>query len=132
MYLPYWTNSNIKRNRKLYIWFIILTMCAGLASRKFSDWLPNFLSLYLGDTLWALLVFLLLGFIWAQKSSFRIGVAALLFAYAIEFSQCYHAPWIDQIRDTTFGGLILGYGFLWSDLICYTVGIFLGVILELF
>ena len=48
----------------------------------------------------------------------------------IEISQLYHAPWIDSIRATTLGGLILGFGFLWSDLICYTVGIVIGAIID--
>lgn len=33
------------------------------------------------------------------------------FLFVIEFSQLYHAEWIDQIRDTSLGGLVLGYGF---------------------
>jgi hypothetical protein len=42
----------------------------------------------------------------------------------------YHAGWIDAIRATRLGGLILGYGFLWSDLVCYAAGVGLGAILE--
>jgi hypothetical protein len=42
----------------------------------------------------------------------------------------YHANWIDTIRKTTLGGLILGYGFLWSDLLAYAIGIAAGVIIE--
>ncbi|MGC1717640.1 MAG: DUF2809 domain-containing protein [Isosphaeraceae bacterium] len=42
----------------------------------------------------------------------------------------YHAPWIDSIRQTTLGGLILGFGFLWSDLACYAVGVVLGVLVD--
>jgi hypothetical protein len=49
----------------------------------------------------------------------------------VELSQLYHAPWIDSIRQTTLGGLILGFGFLWTDLACYAFGVGLGVLLEL-
>ena len=56
---------------------------------------------------------------------------AMAFSVAIELSQLYHAPWIDSIRQTTLGGLILGFGFLWSDLACYAAGVGIGVILEL-
>jgi hypothetical protein len=41
-----------------------------------------------------------------------------------------HGPWIDLIRRTMLGGLALGYGFLWSDLACYAVGVGLGVVIE--
>ena len=43
----------------------------------------------------------------------------------------YHAPWIDSIRRTTLGGLVLGFGFVWSDLACYAVGVGLGILIEL-
>ncbi|MEC1172420.1 DUF2809 domain-containing protein, partial [Bacillus paralicheniformis] len=38
----------------------------------------------------------------------------------------YHAPWIDAIRAVPLGGLILGYGFLCSDLLAYVLGISAG------
>ncbi len=41
-------------------------------------------------------------------------------------------PWIDSVRQTTIGGLILGFGFLWSDLACYAAGVGLGVVIERF
>ena len=42
----------------------------------------------------------------------------------------YHAPWIDSIRRTTPGGLVLGFDFVWSDLACYAVGVGLGILIE--
>ncbi|CKH20539.1 Protein of uncharacterised function (DUF2809) [Streptococcus pneumoniae] len=45
-------------------------------------------------------------------------------------SQLYHAEWIDNIRATTLGGLVLGYGFLWSDLVAYTIGVGVGFLFE--
>ena len=51
---------------------------------------------------------------------------ALVFCYLIEVSQLYQGEWLNQIRRTTLGGLILGYGFLWRDLLSYTVGVLLG------
>ena len=60
----------------------------------------------------------------------RVSVTALLFAFTIELSQLYHSAWLDQIRHTRAGGLILGYGFLWSDLLCYGIGVAVGSILE--
>ena len=55
---------------------------------------------------------------------------AMAFSVAVELSQLYHAPWIDSIRHTTLGGLILGFGFVWSDLVCYALGVGLGVLVE--
>lgn len=116
--------------RLLLILALVLTIALGLASR--TVWIPSpaLLRAYAGDTLWALAVYWSFSFIWTKKSPAVIAAWSLLTAYAVEFSQLYHAPWIDRIRHTTLGGLLLGFTFLWSDLICYTVGVALGVALD--
>ena len=119
-----------QRNRWLYALLIIIVIALGLASRKFSHALPNWLASYAGDTLWALMVFFIIGFIFVRRSTLWVGVTALVFSFTIEISQFYHAPWIDAVRDTRIGALVLGFGFLWSDLICYTAGIIIGILLE--
>jgi hypothetical protein len=58
------------------------------------------------------------------------AVISLGLAFLVEISQLYHAPWIDSIRQTTLGALVLGFGFLWTDLVCYTVGIATGSLTE--
>lgn len=118
------------RCRIIYAFIIFIVIMLGLASRSYSDLLPIFISKYAGDTLWALMVFLLIGFIFPYKSSFEIAIIALIFSFSIELSQLYHAPWIDNIRQYRLGGLILGYSFIWSDLVCYSMGIMMGILGE--
>lgn len=92
--------------------------------------MPPFVLLYVGDAIWAMLVFWLACFLkpdWPLK--YRVA-AALTFAYAIEFSQLYQAAWLNQIRQTRLGGLILGFSFLPSDLVAYTIGIAVGALLD--
>lgn len=120
----------MKRNRIVYLILVALTVLAGLSSRIFSNVLPSWVQLYLGDVLWALMVFFILGFIFRRKSTWWIAMVALLFSFLIEFSQLYHAEWIDALRRTKIGGLILGFGFLWSDLVCYSIGVSAGVMFE--
>ena len=122
----------MQRSRPLWLVLIVLVMGLGLASRHFRASLPSFIAEYSGDTLWALMVFLITGFLWAKGKTVQVAGAALAFAYAIEISQLYHAPWIDAIRHTTLGALVLGFGFLWSDLVCYTVGVGIGAALDFF
>ena len=62
-----------------------------------------------------------------EKGGLCVGIGL---SYLIEISQLYHAPWIDAIRATALGGLVLGFGFLWSDILCYTVGVLLGIIVD--
>ena len=119
----------MRRNRILYLILTIITIILGLLSRKVQG-LPQIISSYSGDALWALMIFFLFSFLFNKKSTIFILVISILFSDGIEISQLYHAPWIDSIRATTLGGLILGFGFLWSDLICYTVGIVIGAIID--
>lgn len=121
---------NYRRNRLLYGLMIVIVIALGLLSRKMAYAIPQFLNAYLGDALWALMIFIGFGFIFRYMKTKKIALMAIAFCYLIEISQLYHAPWIDSIRKTTLGGLVLGYGFLWSDLLAYAIGIAAGVILE--
>ena len=120
----------MRRNRLLYLLLTIIVMILGLLSRKISG-LPKIIELYSGDILWALMIFLIIAFIFNRKSTIFIISWAIIFSYIIEISQLYHVPWIDSIRNTTLGGLILGFGFLWSDLVCYTIGVIIGIIIDI-
>ena len=115
------------RSRVAYAAILVLVIAAGLGSRVFGRYLPAFVAAYGGDTLYATMAFVLFGIAAPRWSTVRVGVAALASSCAIEVSQLYHAPWIDAIRATLPGALVLGYGFLWSDLACYVAGVALGV-----
>ncbi|AHK38837.1 TPA: DUF2809 domain-containing protein [Bacillus anthracis] len=121
---------NTKRNRLLYATFTIIVIILGLSSRKFAFALPELLNDYLGDALWALMIFIGFGFLFPKIETKKLAFISLIFCYGIEMSQLYHAEWIDNIRATTLGGLVLGYGFLWSDLVAYTIGIGVGFLFE--
>lgn len=121
---------NTKRNRLLYAMFTILVIILGLSSRKFAFALPALLNDYLGDALWALMIFIGFGFLFPKIEMKKLAFISLIFCYGIEVSQLYHAEWIDNIRATTLGGLVLGYGFLWSDLVAYTIGVGVGFLFE--
>ncbi|MDM5428091.1 DUF2809 domain-containing protein [Bacillus mycoides] len=121
---------NTKRNRLLYAVFTIVVIILGLSSRKFAFALPDLLNDYLGDALWALMIFTGFGFLFPKIETKKLTFISLIFCYGIEISQLYHAPWIDNIRATTIGGLVLGYGFLWSDVVAYTIGVGVGMLWE--
>ena len=120
----------MRRNRLLYLILTIIVIILGLLSRKIEN-LPEIISLYSGDILWALMIFLIIAFIFNKKSTIFTISWAIIFSYSIEISQLYHEPWIDAMRNTTLGGLILGFGFLWSDLVCYTIGILIGIVIDI-
>ena len=121
---------NTKRNRVVYALFTIVVIILGLSSRKFAFALPHLLNDYLGDALWALMIFTGFGFLFPKTETKKLAFISLMFCYGIEASQLYHAEWIDNIRATTLGGLVLGYGFLWSDVVAYTIGVGVGILCE--
>lgn len=117
--------------RATYVLLTLPVIALGLGSRRFGSSLPEFIATYTGDTLWALAALLGLSVLAPRMPLVRRAAIALLFSFAIEISQLYHAPWIDSIRGTVPGALILGSGFLWSDLACYTVGVLIGALGEI-
>ena len=120
----------IKRNRILYAILIIATIGLGLASR--ADFIPKLIYPFFGDILYSLMIFFIIGFIFTDFSSLKIALISIGICYIIELSQFYEANWIVEIRNNKLGGLLLGYGFLWSDLINYLVGGALGFSIEYF
>ena len=114
-----------------YLLCTAVVIVLGLASRRYGNHLPPFLAEYAGDTLWALLVFLGISALRPNARLWRRGAMALVIAFLVEISQLYHAPWIDGIRATKLGGLVLGFGFLWTDLVCYAVGVGIGIFFDI-
>lgn len=118
------------RNRKMYFKLILVVMGLGILSRKLSYLLPNFVNTYLGDAIWAAMIYVMMAFVFANKRPKQVAVFSLLFCFAIELSQLYQAPWINAIRHTTLGALVLGSGFLWSDLLAYALGVGIAFLIE--
>ena len=113
------------RSRGTYLILIFFTIIIGLLSRHFTG-----IPLFIGDVLWALMVYFLFRFLFLSTRIRFVVTASLLFCYAIEFSQLYKAPWIENLRHTFLGHLILGSTFMWTDLICYTAGIIFGLLID--
>lgn len=109
---------------------LALTIALGLASRRFPMWQPVWVATYAGDVLWATMVYWWLALIAPGARTVVLAGCSLAIAWGVEFSQLLHAPWFDSLRATTPGALVLGQGFLWSDLVCYTVGVMLAVAVD--
>ncbi len=122
----------IKSRRKplIQVTLIALVCVLGISSRRYARALPEFIAAYAGDTLWALAAVLGFGLVLPRASTRTVALLAMSLSVAVEISQLYHTPWIDSVRRTTLGGLILGFGFLWSDLVCYSAGVGMGILID--
>lgn len=109
-----------------YAALLATTVLLGLATRRFPSAFPAVVAQFAGDTLWAAMVFWLAALIRRSATTTHLALASIAIAFAVEFSQLHHAPWLDALRATRPGALVLGQGFLWSDLACYTVGVALA------
>jgi len=110
---------------------LCLVVTAGLFSRSdAAHILPQFVQNYAGDTLWAVALYLVLALRSPVAKADELMLISLIIAFGIEFSQLYQADWINAVRRTVPGGLILGFGFKWSDLLCYSAGIFAVFVID--
>ena len=114
------------KQRIKYGILIIITIILGLLSRHIGG-----ITLFIGDILWATMVYFGFRFLFISKPLKYIVATSLLFCYAIEFSQLYQAPWINNVRHTLIGALVLGEVFGWGDMLSYTVGVAIGVGVEM-
>lgn len=120
------------KRRIVYGLTVVVVMLLGLSSRKFSTSLPPFVADHFGDALWAAMVYFGLRFLFVEKSPRYTALVSLLFCFAIEFSQLYQAPWLNQIRQSTLGALVLGKGFLTIDLLRYFAGVLLAWLADVY
>lgn len=109
---------------KLFL-LILLIIAAGLLSRKVTA-----LPAGTGDACYAMMMFFMIRFLLLHKTTRFIALLSLAVCFLIECSQLYQAPWIQAVRHTLPGRLILGQGFLWTDLIAYLIGVLLAAFVE--
>ena len=118
-----------KTKRLIYFLLIILTIPLGLATRSSNANIPELIKVYGGDVLSATCIFFGVRFLAPRKSLSKIAAITYLICICIETLQLYQAPWIQKVRHTYPFGILLGYGFLWSDWVCYAIGVILALII---
>lgn len=115
-----------RRGPLLVATFVVVVL--GLACR--TPLSPSFAELYLGDVLWGALFFLLFAVWQPSAPSWGLGLVAVAATELIEVSQLYREPWAEDLRGTKLGGLLLGHGFSWSDVLCVALGAGLAALFD--
>ena len=119
----------VERPLRSYLAVMALITLLGLPARSIPDYLPGWYVGYFGDYLWAMLILFILA-VATKASTTRAFVLAVSITYAIEISQLFHPPWLERLRGVKVFALVLGFGFLWSDILAYTLGIATGAALD--
>lgn len=118
------------RAKIIYACAVLLAIALGLCSRAYGDRLPTLVANHLGDALWASMIYFSCRVLFTRQPLWLSLVLSLGFCFGIELSQLYQREWINGVRDTVVGGLILGKGFLWIDLLRYSAGILFVHVLD--
>jgi hypothetical protein len=106
--------------RLAYLTAVFVTIAAGLISRKALP--PSFLDPYLGDALYALMIYWGFRFCFTKQPKTVALFGAVVFCWIVEISQLFSPTWLTENRHSTLGALVLGSGFLWSDMLMYVIG----------
>ena len=113
-----------------YLIAVFIAIILGFCSRAFSKELPEFVADHFGDALWASMIYFGVRCLWINRNLSWAVVFSFIFCFGIEFSQLYQADWINGIRNTFFGSLVLGKGFVAVDLVRYSVGIMAACLID--
>jgi hypothetical protein len=107
-------------------------IACGLALRRFGFGLglPSSVVKYGGSILWGTMVFFLVAMLAPHWSRWRIAAISVAIAIGVELFRLVHAPWLDAIRLTIAGALLLGRIFSPWDMLAYGAGIGFGILLD--
>lgn len=105
---------------------ILGTIATGLALRMVPLGFPGPLIKHGGSALWALMIFWVVSTARPRWPHMQSALVAIGIAFAVEFFQLYHAPWLDSFRLTLPGALLLGRVFSTLDLLAYASAIAVG------
>ena len=116
----------MKINRVYFLWFILLLIAELVIGVYIHD---TCIRPYGGDFLMVILLYCFIkSFLNTPVAKTAVGV--LVFAYAIEVSQYFHLVMLLGLAHSHVALLLLGNSFSFIDLLCYTLGILLVVLVE--
>lgn len=117
------------KQKIIYLVLFIFFIWLALATRCHHEWFYPFIVKYGGDTIWAGAFLFLMRIIFTRIKLLKLAIITYLLGVLDELSQLWHTPILVAIRETTIGKLMLGQGFVWSDLLCYAVGILMAAVI---
>ena len=106
---------------------VIALIALGLLSRHING-IPD----ACGDALWAMMVFCCWRIVLVLRPLKTVALVALITSFLVEFSQILSFDLLVRLRSTFLGHMLLGQGFLWIDLLAYTIGIIVIYIITVF
>jgi hypothetical protein len=109
---------------------LLLTMGAGLLVHLRGGMLGATAQDIAGDALWGMMMAWWMALLLPSGDLPVRAALAYGICVAVETSQLVHTPWLDALRTTTLGHLVLGSAFDGRDLVAYALGVGLAVLVE--
>lgn len=111
------TRTRVTRVRPALI--ALLLVPAGLATKQSSiGWVAD----HLGGALYVTFFCFVVLSLWPRTGRLTVVVGVTLATCGIEFLQLSSADWLEAIRATRLGGMLLGASFSWTDFPFYALG----------
>ena len=117
-------------SRRAYVALALGTIGLGLIVHSYGSALGPTSRDVAGDVLWAAMIAWLIGAVTPRTDLWKRAIAAVMICWCVEFSQLYHTPSLDTLRDSTVGQLTLGTGFDPRDLFAYLAGVLIAAVIE--
>jgi hypothetical protein len=119
-------STMFKFNRKYFAIAVLILVIEIIIAKFVHD---QIVRPYIGDLLVVILIYCFV------KSFFntpviKTAIAVLLFSYLIETLQFFKLVTRLGLQDSAFWKTVIGTSFAWIDLLAYTIGIFLVIIVE--
>lgn len=116
----------------LYAVLFAFSTWLALATRSHHEWFPHVVVVYGGDIIWAGMFLFFLRIFFTKPPLWKLALINYALGVLDEISQLNQGPFMQYLRSFTLGRLMLGVGFLWSDILCYAIGTFIGWLIACF
>lgn len=116
----------LRFQRRYFIFFVILLLIEVVIALFAHD---NFIRPFFGDFLVVILIYCFIKS-FLNTPLVMTAVAVLLFSYLIEVLQYFNIIKMLGLQNSNLARVVIGTSFEWTDLIAYTLGIGLVILLD--
>lgn len=123
--MPKFSGSN-GLYRVVLLGSLVIILPVGYWVRFSEGWAPAWVNDGLGSVAYELFWIFLVAFLFPNLLPVTVAIAVCLATCAIEFLQLWQPPFLQAMRGTLPGRLVLGNTFSWTDFPAYFVGSWLS------
>lgn len=106
---------------------LVFVVPFGLATKRFPIEAAPWVAESAGGAFYVIFFCLFARLLWPTARAWLAALAVLVATCGVEVLQLWHPAWLDAIRATRPGGLVLGSSFSWADFPWYFLGAACGL-----